>query len=243
MLWNNPCSLLVIIPWNSVVNLDDLCKCLSQILMVASHHSQWLDTVLGQLVDWKPLLPSKPSLLAGYIQPLTKLYSFFTSISPMYTCIFLISTDGSDTIFSSVWFYLQNMEPEVTIDTVPNVKKKHQVHVGMCKVVYIDRISILCKAFALLYFWTKISIHNSFKWLKNGNHLHPRILKVSACSNQCAYEVLPAISYPPSSCFHYLLTYYLLFTAAISNSFGFGGHNSVVVFAPFMPWTKPKQFV
>ncbi|OVA14718.1 Beta-ketoacyl synthase [Macleaya cordata] len=44
-----------------------------------------------------------------------------------------------------------NLEPEVTIDTVPNVKKKHEVHVG------------------------------------------------------------------------------------ISNSFGFGGHNSVVVFAPFMP--------
>ncbi|KAG8486061.1 hypothetical protein CXB51_019372 [Gossypium anomalum] len=53
-----------------------------------------------------------------------------------------------------------NLEPEVTIDTVPNVKKQHEVNVG-------------------------------------------------------------TYSYSP--------------TKTISNSFGFGGHNSVVVFAPFKP--------
>lgn len=29
-------------------------------------------------------------------------------------------------------FFWQNLEPDVTIDTVPNVKKKHEVNVGMC---------------------------------------------------------------------------------------------------------------
>lgn len=31
------------------------------------------------------------------------------------------------------------------------------------------------------------------------------------------------------------LRVFINFTAGISNSFGFGGHNSVVVFAPFKP--------
>ncbi|KAF5938524.1 hypothetical protein HYC85_022783 [Camellia sinensis] len=60
-----------------------------------------------------------------------------------------------------------NLEPEVTIDSVPNVKKKHEVNV---------------------------------------------VTSIPPFSNQN-----------------------FIFNAAISNSFGFGGHNSVVAFTPFRP--------
>jgi 3-oxoacyl-[acyl-carrier-protein] synthase II len=75
---------------------------------------------------------------------------------------------------------LQNPEEVVEFDTVPNVKKQHEVNVG--------------------------------------EYQFPLTLTSQ-----------PTSSSPPSL---YLLIYCF---AGISNSFGFGGHNSVVVFAPFKP--------
>lgn len=46
-------------------------------------------------------------------------------------------------IFLFFIVYLQNIEPAVTIDTVPNVKKKHDIHVGMYEAMKTDKISTL----------------------------------------------------------------------------------------------------
>jgi len=72
---------------------------------------------------------------------------------------------------------LQNPEEAVEFDTVPNVKKQHEVNVG---------------------------------W----------------------YQFQGTLTRPNKTSFSYICLYC---HAGISNSFGFGGHNSVVVFAPFKP--------
>lgn len=78
---------------------------------------------------------------------------------------------------------MQDLEPDVTIDTVPNVKKQHEVNVGM--------------SYLILYLYH--------------------------CNYFMFDEICCDMVHPMST------------RAAISNSFGFGGHNSVVVFAPYKP--------
>ncbi|KAJ4851582.1 3-oxoacyl-[acyl-carrier-protein] synthase I, chloroplastic [Turnera subulata] len=89
-----------------------------------------------------------------------------------------------------------NLEPDVTIDTVPNVKKQHEVNVGKCSVLF----------------------------------------QFSPFPSAARHIIMFVIPQFFMLIFHCCLTNSIsLFIAAISNSFGFGGHNSVVVFAPFTP--------
>ena len=42
-------------------------------------------------------------------------------------------------------------------------------------------------------------------------------------------------------CIVVLMNYWMMNFAAISNSFGFGGHNSVVAFSAFKPWSSSQR--
>lgn len=74
----------------------------------------------------------------------------------------------------------QDLEPEVTIDTVPNTKQKHEVNVG-----------------------------------RSSYHTHPHSTPTQI--HAYIHEPVKFISY----------------SSGISNSYGFGVQNSVVVFAPY----------
>lgn len=83
---------------------------LEAIATIKAINTGWLHPTINQDVLHSNLIPSI-LILFTYIIIVTIIKGF-----PIYTCV----------------YYVQDLEPSVTIDTVPNVKKQHEVHVGMC---------------------------------------------------------------------------------------------------------------
>lgn len=78
-------------------------------------------------------IASIKAITTGWLHPTINQYVRYCKLS-LFSYSPLITFDWVSNLLLVhifIFKFIQNLEPAVTIDTVPNVKKKHEVNVGM----------------------------------------------------------------------------------------------------------------